>query len=556
MDCEAHRMNGKYTIGVDLGSLSARAAIVRVADGKIMAVGEHAYAHGVLEGTFGQNRMPGGVFLQNPEDYLEALGESIRQALAGSSVQPGQIAGIGVDSTSPTLIPTDAQGAPLCRSPRFAHHPFAQALMWKSHSGMEEVGDIVQAAQALQEPFLAYTGRNIASNLAVPKILHLLRNAPEVYDAAERFFDLSDWIVKLLTGRDTMNDATAGSKFFYVPGKGFPSRDFFARLDGRMQNFAQEKLPGPRDVLPQAAASGRLTRQGARLTGLPQGICVCAGHMDGLAPLPAAGVSQPGVFMLCIGTGVASYILNPRWELIGGVYGALNGSPFPGLYTYETGLQSFGDTLAWFLGNACPGWIAAGKSDGQAFSDLNARAEKIAPLHSGLLAMNWLNGNRSLLLDGDLTGVLLGLRLTTRPEEIYRALVESMAFNFKMIVDQFAAHQMPTRRAVAAGGIPMKNPFIMQLVSDIMGLPIDVPQSAQLPAIGCAIFAAAAAGCHAGLDAAIEAMMVRDLKTYRPDLDKTEKYQPLYRLYAQLCREFGQGENSPLKRLFALGWEA
>lgn len=545
-------MNDKYTIGIDLGSLSARAVIVRVSNGETVAVGEHTYTHAVFEGYFGEKRILDGMFLQSPDDYVESLRESIHQALRISGIDPSSIVGIGLDSTSPTLISTDAQGVPLCKNPCYAHHPFAQALMWKSHSGMQEVADILEAAEALNEPFLTYTGRNIASNLAIPKILHLLRNAPEIYAAAERFFDLSDWIVKLLTGNDTMNDSTAGSKFFWIPGKGFPSQEFFARLDERMRSFVEEKLPSEEHILPPIAVAGTLTRQGALLTGLPEGISVCAGHMDGLAPLPSVGVNAPNIFLLCIGTGVASYILNPRWELINGVYGVLNGSPFPGLYTYETGLQSFGDTLAWFLRKACPAEFTVGKSDSEIYNGLNSRAEKLIPLQSGLLAMNWWNGNRSLLLDGDLTGVLLGLRLTTQPEEIYRALIESMAFNFKMIVDQFAGHQIPTQRVIAAGGIPMKNHFVMQLISDIMGLQIDVPRNTQLPAIGSAIFSAVASGCYASLDTAIDSMMIRDYETYLPDITKTEQYQPLYQLYTQLCHQFGQAENSPLKRLFAL----
>lgn len=543
-----------YTLGVDLGSLSARAVIVRVSDGGVVAAGEDSYEHGVIEGSMGGVRIPEGMFLQKPGDFVRSLQKSVQKALEEGHVDPEEIIGIGVDATSPTIIGTDKSGKPVADFPGFENHPFAQALMWKSHASMREVEKILGVAKELEEPFLAYTGKSMGSNLPVPKLLHLVENAPEVYEAADQYFDLSDWIVKLLTGKDTMNDSTAGGKFFWRQETGFPSQEFFGRLDGRLHDFP-EKIPDSRSVISGAACAGTLTREGAGLLGLLPGTAVSAGHVDAAAPLAFVGLNKPNVLFLSIGTSVSGYLVDPKRVVVEGIYGVLEDFPTKGLYAYEIGLQSFGDTLAWFVENCCPKGLTEGANRGEIFARLNERVEKLKPCESGLMALNWWNGNRSPLMDGDLSGVILGLTLHTKPEEIYRALAEAMAFNFRWIVEKLAKQGLAVHQVLAGGGIPRKNRFLTQLIADVLGKEVHVPGSTELAALGSAIFAAVAAGAYETLDEAIRAMGMKEQEVYTPNLEHTEKYEKLYRLYVKLCREMAESD-SPLKRLGELRTQA
>lgn len=546
-------MDKKYTIGVDFGSLSARAVLVDVSNGEPAVVGEAAYEHGIFHTKFNNRRIPSGMFLQQTIDYKKALKESVKSVLAESKTDPGQVIGIGIDSTSATLVSTDSSGCPLGEKAEFANDPFAQVLMWKSHAGPKEVADIIAAAEHFNEPFLTYLGRNVSDNLAVPKILHLLRNAPEVYEAAARFYDLSDWIVRILTGRDAINDTSAGGKFFWCPQTGFPGEDFFEMLDPRMRRIAADKLP--KDVLPSWERAGVLTSQGAELTGLPAGIPVSPGHNDGMVPLLAVGLNRENCLSMAIGTGVASHVLSKQFVQIQGLYGLTNGAPYPDFYCYETGLHSFGDTLAWFVENICPKQFTDPVGGGNTFDLLNQSASALLPGESGLLALNWWNGNRSILLDGDLSGMIFGMNLKTKPEEIYRALIESFAFNYRLIIEQFENEGIAIDEVIAAGGIPMKNSFIIQLMCDILGKKICVPQSRQLPAIGSAIFAAVAAGKEWGgyqtSDEAITIMSVKKQVVYQPNKGVTKQYVPFYDMYVRLSYEYGQESGSPVKQLLA-----
>lgn len=542
-------MDKKYTIGIDFGSLSARAVIVDVENGNVKAVGESSYPHGILEDMVGNVPIPDGMFLQKPEDYRISLKESVKKAISQSGVEPRQIIGLGVDSTSATLIAVNKAGQPLCELQDFEDNPFAYILMWKSHATSREVEDIIAAARQQKEYFLKYTGEKISDNLAIPKILHLLRHAPEIYEGTERFYDISDWIVRLLTGQDGMNDVSAGGKFFWNPETGYPSKDFFEMLDDRMKNIAEEKLPGK--IWPSWEGAGKLSEEWGEMLGIPAGISVSPGHNDGMVPLLSVGMNKEKIFSMAIGTGVASHTLCRKYVKIEGIYSLTHDAPYPGYYCYETGLHSFGDTLAWFIENACP--VLTRDENKDVFDVLNENAACLKPGESGLLALNWWNGNRSPLLDGELSGVILGLTLKTKSEEIYRALIEAFAFNYRLIIEEFEYHGIEIDEIIAAGGIPMKNRFIMQLLCDILGKRICVPKSQYLPAIGSAIFAAVAAkskcGGYDSSDEAIAAMCVKQREYYLPDKNITAQYDDLYNLYKKLCIHLGKNKHGPLKQL-------
>jgi len=545
----------KYSLGIDFGSLSARAVLVNVSNGSPVSEYICEYTHGIIEGSWLGKKLPDELFLQIPQDYIQALSACVSGVIKNSHTDPRNIICMGVDSTSATIIPCQEDGAPLCSRPEFTDSPFAQALMWKSHSTQKEVEDILSSAERNHEVFMEYSGKTIPSNTGIPKLLHLVRNAPDVYEATSRYYDLCDWIVRLLTDVDSMNTASAGGKFLWTPETGWPSNDFFADLDERMRYIARDKLPGK--VLRINQSAGTVTEAGAKLTGLAAGTPVVTGLPDGISPLAAAGISSAEKLMLVIGTSASGFVLNKNRASVKGLYGMLSNSPYEDYYTYETGLQSFGDTLAWFLENCCPSSIKeCCQSSGEVFDLLSRKAELLTPGESGLLAMNWWNGNRSILVDGSLTGVIMGMTLATRPEEIYRALVEGMAFNFRMIKDEFHKNGIFVKETIAVGGIPMKNPFIMQLIADIMGGRILVPRSVHMPALGSAIFATWAVGSERDgyntIEESVEHMSVKDYDEYFPNLQNTEKYEGLYQLYVEMCEYLGENVESPIKKLHAL----
>ena len=539
----------RYTLGMDFGTLSARAVVVRE-DGEEIASAVYEYPHGVMDTAFVDGTpLPRDFALEHPQDYLDALGVIVQQALGKAGLTADDIAGVGVDCTSCTMLPVTADGTPLCLLPAFAGEKHAYAKLWKHHASLPQAERITALGAARGEKWLARCGGTVSPEWLFPKILEILDEAPEVYAAADRFIDGGDWLVWMLTGRETRNSCSAGYKALWSAEDGYPSDGFFTALDPRMHGIIGTKIPA--EVLPLGTKAGGIDARGAKLTGLRPGTPVSVADLDAHVAAPALGITEPGQMMLILGTSGCHLVMGEEEHIVPGICGVVKDGILPGYYGYEAGQCCVGDHFDWFVRNCVPAPYekeAAERGLG-IHALLREKAQRLAVGESGLLALDWWNGNRSILVDSGLSGAIFGLTLRTKPEEIYRALLEAVAFGTRMIFENYEAHGVAIREVIAAGGIAMKDPFFMQILADVTGKSFRVGASKQAPALGSAIFAAAAAGLYPDVRAAAKTMgRVRD-DVYRPNPEDRKRYDDLYRDYAALHDLFGRGGNDVLKRL-------
>ena len=544
----------KYTVGLDFGSLSVRAVLADTENGRELASAVYEYPHAVITDRLPSGKeIPLGWALQPPGDYLEGLSETVGEAVRLSGVSAEDIVGIGIDFTANTYLPVNDRYEPLCLESRWENEPHAWVKMWKHNSTQKYAEAMEQKARERQEPFLKYYSDTVSSAWMLPRLYETLEEAPALYEAAYRFMEAGDWIVTKLTGMEKRSASFASIKAFYVEGLGYPPDSFFASLDPRFEHVIDEKLA--RSVYPQGTCAGGLNRNGAALTGLPEGIPVAVANIDATAGVPCSGVTGPGILHMTLGTSSVYNILHTEFHEVQGTGGITKGGVIPGLYGYESGQNCVGDCLNWFVENCVPPsyYEAAKQQDKNIHQYLTELAERLEPGESGLLALDWWNGNRAVLCDYDLTGLLLGLTLRTKPEEIYRALIEALAFGTRKIVETLAAAGVPAGSAVACGGITRKNPLYMQIHADVLNMEIKIARSDQTSALGSAIFGAVAAGSKkGGYDTISEAVLAMggagDL-VYRPIREHTEIYNGLYTEFCTLHDYFGRGENTVMKKL-------
>lgn len=542
-----------YAIGVDFGTLSARALVAEVGTGRELASASMDYPHQVMD-----ERLPDGTrlasdwALQHPQDYLDCLYHIVPEALRRSGISKDEVIGLGLDFTACTMVATDRAGTPLCLKQEFASNPHAYVKLWKHHAAQPEADRINALAAERGEPFLARYGGKTSSEWMFPKIWQVLREAPGVYAAAERFIEAGDWVVWMLTGMPTRSSCLAGYKALWHAAEGYPPRNFFRALDPRLENVVAEKMPEP--VLPIGSKAGELTGEAAHLTGLKVGTAVAVANVDAHVSLPPAGLTEPGDALMIMGTSTCHVMLSEAERCVPGISGAVRDGVVPGLVGYE-GNQVTGDHFNWFVDHCLPERYAreARERDIDPHALLSEKAARLKPGESGLLALDWWGGNRSVLVDGTLSGLIVGMTLTTKPEDIYRALVEATAYGARTILTAYGAHGVHVRRLFACGGIAQKNPFIMQLYADVIGRPIGIARSAQTPALGSAMFGALAAGAaRGGYDSIADAAREMGGTTgvvYRPIPENQRVYDQLYREYAALHDHFGRGANDVMKRL-------
>jgi L-ribulokinase len=547
--------DGKYVIGVDFGTESGRAVLVSVSNGQEIASSVHAYADGVIDQTLPGNAepLPLEFALQNPADYVAVLRSTIPQVLLDAGVGPEDVIGIGTDFTACTMLPIDEQGTPLCLKDEWRDNPYAWIKLWKHHAAQPEANLLNQIAEQRGEPWLSRYGGKISSEWLVPKIWETLNHAPEVFDAANRYVEAADWIVMKLTGAERRNSCTAGYKAMWSKREGYPDSDFYAALDERLRDLVEEKLS--REIIPLGSLAGGLTDEMAEITGLLPGTAVAVGNVDAHASVPAATVVEPGRMVIIMGTSNCHMVLGTEERRVPGMCGVVEDGIIPGLYGYEAGQSCVGDHFAWFVDNCVPAsYEEEANREGLSVHQLlerKAAGQKVG--ESGLLALDWWNGNRSVLVDVDLSGMLLGATLATRPEDIYRALIEATAFGTRMIIETFEGAGVEVHEIVAAGGLPDRNKLLMQIYADVTGREILVAASKQAGALGSAMFAAVAAGsARGGYDTIQEASehmaSLQDL-TYRPIRPNQAVYDRLYAEYARLHDYFGRGENDVMKTL-------
>ena len=544
----------KYTIGIDFGTLSARALVVEVATGREVGTAVAEYPSGVLD-----TRLPGGEplppdwALAVPGEYLDCMKAVIPEALRQAGVRPDEVIGVGLDGTNCTVLPVTRDGTPLCALPAFQGEKHAYMKLWKHHAAQDQASRMTELAVSRGEKFLDRYGGKISSEWLFPKLLQVLEEAPEVYDRADRFVEMTDWLVSRLTGHEVRSSCLAGYKALWDRRAGYPDEAYFAALDPRFRTVVRDKLPTP--VQPIFTRAGDLTREGAALTGLIPGTAVAVGTSDSHVALPGAGITGPGTLLMIVGTSTCDIMASPVMKPVPGICGVAEDGMLPGYYGYEAGQCCVGDHFNWFVGNAVPAAYQA-EADARHMSLhalLTEKAARLRPGESGLLALDWWNGNRSILVDAELSGLIVGLTLTTRPEAIYRALIEATAFGARTIIENFVDHGLPVDRVCACGGIVSKNSFLTQLYADVLHRPISLTASDQTPALGSAMMGAVAAGApRGGYDTIAEAarrMAGAPKRVFSPDAAASAVYDKLYAEYRRLHDAFGRGDSDVMRRL-------
>lgn len=552
-------MPKKYVIGIDYGTESGRALLVDVKSGEEVAVHITAYPHGVIDEYLPGSEKPLGRdwALQNPDDYMEVLRRSVPAVLAQKGVHPGDVIGIGIDFTACTILPIDRNGVPLCMNPEWRDEPHCWVKLWKHHAAQEEADRFNEAVQNRGSSLLQRYGGKISSEWMIPKIWQILNENESVYHEADRFVEAVDWIVYQLTGNLHRNSCAAGYKANWHKQDGYPDSRFLTELDARLESLSSTKLRG--DVLPIGSKAGELTPQMASLTGLLPGTAVAVGIIDAHAGVLGTGVVSSGKMVMAMGTSVCHMLLDDKERHIEGVCGVVEDGIVPGYFAYEAGQAAVGDIFSWFVEQAVPEYVhRQASSEGRSvFQWLEGQASRYQPGETGLIALDWWNGNRSVLADASLSGLILGLSLQTKPEAIYRALLEATAFGTRRIIEAFEAGGIQVYELYACGGLAQKNRLLMQIFADVTGRELKVAASSQTPALGAAILASVAAGSTRGgfdhfEDAARHMARVQE-ETFRPNPDYANTYWELYEEYCKLYDYFGRGGNDIMKKLKKYG---
>jgi L-ribulokinase len=548
----ANNMPGGYVIGIDFGTLSGRALVVRVADGAEVGTAVHEYRHGVMDSVLAASGepLPPDWALQDPEDYRDVLRHAVPAAVTSAGIDPGEVIGIGTDFTACTVLPALADGTPLCELLELRDRPHAYPKLWKHHASQPQADRITGLAQARGEPWLARYGGKISAEWQFAKALQLLEEDPDIYQLADRWIEAADWIVWQLTGSESRNACTAGYKGIWQDGH-YPSREFLAALHPGFAGFAAGKLAHPISALGDRA--GALTPSAAVMTGLPGGIAVAVGNVDAHVTPPAANAIAPGQMVAIMGTSTCHVMNGTALAEIPGMCGVVDGGILAGMWGYEAGQSGVGDIFAWFAEHMVPPELhAAARRAGLTIHELlTAQAAAQPAGANGLIALDWLNGNRSVLVDHHLAGAIVGLTLASQASEIYRALLEATAFGTRVIIDAFETAGLPVTELIIAGGL-LRNRLLMQIYADVTRRPLSLVASEQAPALGSAIHAAVAAGAYPDVPAAAAAMGKLHAGAFKPDPVSADVYDQLYAEYVVLHDYFGRGANDVMHRLRAL----
>ena len=543
----------KYVIGLDYGTLSARAVLVSVGRGEVAAESIYPYPHGILNTISGGNEeLPVDFALQEIDDYVEAMYETIRTVVKQSGCRAEDVIGIGIDATSSTFLPLTKSGTPLCKTEQFRTNPHAWLKLWKHHGAQEEADRMTELAAGRQEKFLMRCGGKVNAEWMLPKLTEIVLKAPDVYEAADNFMEVSDYLVFLLTGEVTRCMCHAGYKLLWNEEDAYPSEEFLRALHPNLSSL-KSKLKGREVQVGECA--GRLTEEAAGRLGLREGTAVAASMIDAHVAVPSLGIDGPDKALMILGTSCCMLLCSEKLSYIKGISGCVKNAVLPGLYAYEAGQSAVGDLFDWFVKNCVPGSYEKEAADKNISIHmlLSEKASRLVPGESGLVALDWWNGNRSCLADARLSGMVLGLTLRTKPEEIYRALLEAAAFGMRAIFEEFEKGGITARELYACGGIVSKNPFMMQIYADVLGKTIFTGSTEQGSAFGAAVYAAVAAGAERGgygsVYRAARAMGKTGDKRYTPIPQNMEIYHRIYREYKLLHDYFGAGGNEVMHRM-------
>lgn len=550
-----------YSIGVDFGTASARMVILDLNSGEELAIAVVEYPHGVMDKTLypTEEMLPPDWALQDPMDYLQVLDEGVPTVIAAAGIPAEEVVGLGIDFTACTVLPATEDGAALCTLAAWREHPHAWPKLWKHHAAQDWADRMTAVAEARHEAFLSRYGGRISSEWYFPKLLEIFAEDRPVYDAMRWFVEATDWVVWRLTGQLRRNACTAGYKALWSPDEGLPPADYFAAV---RPDFDDPAAKLGTTFYPLGTAAGDLLPEYADRWGLSHRVAVAVGNVDAHVSVPGAGVSEPGALVMVIGTSICHLTVAEEEVSVPGMTGVVRDGILPGWYGYEAGQVAVGDMYAWFVDTMVPAAYAhaAQEAGCSLYEYLEQLATPLRPGQTGMIALDWWNGNRSILGDADLTGVWVGLHLNARPEALYRSLLESTAFGTRVIVDAFQERGVDLREIVACGGIAHKSPLLMQLYADICQLPVTVRASEEIPARGAALFGAVAAGRQrGGFETMTEASAVLASParhTYYPRAEMQPPYDAVYQVYRQVYQVFGQSQPQWLHTLKHLRREA
>lgn len=550
-------MKQPYVIGLDFGTKSGRAILVETKSGSIKAASEAAYPHGVMD-----KLLPDGTplqkdwALQHPKDYIEVLEHTVRDILKRSGIPAGQVIGLSLDFTASTVLPVDKRLIPLCLKEEFTSRPHAYVKLWKHHAAQKQADKINEYLAEKGLIHLPKFGGRISSEILLPKLLQIIEEDFEIYTSSAQILEASDWICQLLTGVTRRSQSTAAYKAMWDDEQGYPSSEFFKGIHPALEHVVQEKLAG--DIAPVDSRFGALTAPWAKRLGLREGTAVGCGIIDAHAGLPGCGITRPGQMLLVLGTSSVQTILSHVPYAEKGICGSVKGGIMPGYYALESGLAAVGDVLGWFADHCTPGAYEreAAQKGISVQQYLTEKASRLAPGQNGLIALDWWNGNKTPYVDAARSGLILGYTLSTKPEDLYRALIESTAFGTRLIMDTFQQAGITTDEIIACGGITHKNPLMMQIYSDVLNKEIKISAADETPALGSAMYAAVAAGAEAGgydtIFEAAEKMSRLDRDSYQPHRMHAEIYDQLYQEYLALVRRFAPAPGGIMEILRSL----
>jgi L-ribulokinase len=523
-------VSSRYSIGIDFGTESGRVLLLNLDTGEQHSSYVVSYASGVIDRSLPQTgeKLPPDWALQDPADWTRVVLQGIPEAVARAQIDPAAVVGIGVDFTSCTVLPVAQDDQPLCEQDAWREHKHAWPKLWKHHAAQPVADRLNDVAIARAESFLTRYGGRISSEWYFPKLIEVWLEDRAVYDAMDGFIEATDWITSWMTGRRLRQTSTAGYKAFWSPDEGLPSTEYF---DAAYPGFSDPAAKLGTHFVPLGTNAGTLRPELAQQIGLPETVAVAVGNVDAFVSLPGAGVSDTGTFVIVIGTSICDMVVHPDEIRLPGITGVVRDGILPGMYGYEAGQAAVGDMLAWFVDTL---------GGGVSYEAFEAQAAELAPGETGLLALDWWNGNRTILADADLSGAILGLTIQSSPAEIYRALLESIAFGSRRIIDNFEDHGMRLTEIVACGGIAERSPLMMQLLADTSGRPVLVPGAPDIPARGSALFGAVAAGVFPDIGAAVAAEPLPAVRRYEPDPVATETYERVYGIYRELYETLGR----------------
>lgn len=548
----------KYSIGVDFGTGSGRVVVIDVKTGEV--VGSHIteYKHGVITSKLPNStkKLKRDTALQHPQDYLNVLEQSIPRSLEKAKVSKEDVIGIGLDFTACTILPIDESFQPLSFRSKWKEEPNAWVKLWKHHAAQEQADRINALAEKRNEEWLHRYGGIISSEWMLPKVLEIVEDSPEIYEAAAYIVEAADWLTSLMTGNLKRNSCAAGFKGMWNKAHGYVSKEFLKELHPSLENIYEKKLSG--EVVSIGERAGLLTEDFARKIGLEAGTPVSMGMIDAHAGVLGAGVTKSNEMVLVMGTSTCHMLLSEKEVFVEGISGVAEDGIIPGLFAYEAGQAAVGDIFEWYINENILSYVKENsiQNDMTIHEYLENLAANLQPGANGLIALDWHNGCRTPLVDGNLSGMLIGLTLSTKPEQIYRALIEATAFGTKLIMEQFQNKGIEINGLVACGGLPQKNDLMMQIYSDVTGMPIKIASSSITPAIGAAMCGSLAAGSEKGgyddITKIADQMVQLSNRQYEPNHENTKKYAAIYEEYKRLVDYFGKGTNNIMKNLKSL----